>query len=69
MFLVCFNLGMIRYGQEGINLKDKYESQMKKGVLDMLVLKLLSKEEMYGYQIIIAVKARSKPMWLNWQSS
>lgn len=33
-------------------LNEKYETQMKKGVLDMLVLKLLSGQEMYGYQII-----------------
>ncbi|XCP86128.1 helix-turn-helix transcriptional regulator [Roseburia hominis] len=33
-------------------LSDKYVSQMKKGVLDMLVLKLLRSEEKYGYQII-----------------
>lgn len=33
-------------------MNDKYERQMKKGVLDMLVLKLLEKEPMYGYQLI-----------------
>ena len=42
-----------------IELKDKYETQMKKGVLDMLVLKLLSKEEMYGYQLISELKLKS----------
>ncbi len=34
----------------------KYEKQMKKGVLEILVLKLLSKEEKYGYQIITELK-------------
>lgn len=33
-------------------MNDKYEKQMKKGVLDMLVLKLLEREAMYGYQLI-----------------
>ncbi|MBQ9990934.1 MAG: helix-turn-helix transcriptional regulator [Lachnospiraceae bacterium] len=33
-------------------MNDKYETQMKKGVLDMLVLKLLAEEPKYGYQII-----------------
>lgn len=33
-------------------MNEKYERQMKKGVLDMLVLKLLEKEPMYGYQLI-----------------
>lgn len=42
-----------------IPLNDKYESQMKKGVLDMLVLKLLEKEEKYGYQIISELKEKS----------
>lgn len=41
-------------------MNDKYESQMKKGVLDMLVLKLLAKEEMYGYQIISELKQQSE---------
>ena len=33
-------------------MNDKYERQMKKGVLDMLVLRLLRSEAKYGYQII-----------------
>lgn len=45
-------------------LKDKYESQMKKGVLDMLVLKLLEKEEKYGYQIISELKEKSNQRFL-----
>ena len=46
--------------QRGNKVNDKYESQMKKGVLDMLVLKLLAKEEMYGYQIISELKQQSE---------
>lgn len=30
----------------------KFEQQMKKGVLSMLILKLLEHEEKYGYQLI-----------------
>ena len=45
-------------------LNDKYESQMKKGVLDMLVLKLLEKEEKYGYQIINELKEMSNSRFL-----
>lgn len=45
-------------------LNDKYESQMKKGVLDMLVLKLLEKEEKYGYQIINELKEKSNQRFL-----
>ncbi len=40
-------------------LNDKYESQMKKGVLDMLVLRLLAGKEAYGYQIISELKEKS----------
>ena len=40
-------------------MNDKYERQMKKGVLDMLVLKLLSDEKKYGYQLIQELKERS----------
>lgn len=42
-----------------MRLNEKYESQMKKGVLDMLVLELLSRQEMYGYQIISELSGRS----------
>lgn len=45
-------------------LNDKYESQMKKGVLDMLVLKLLESEEKYGYQIISELKEKSNGRFL-----
>lgn len=40
-------------------MKSKYESQMKKGMLDMLVLTLLAQKEKYGYQIITELKERS----------
>lgn len=33
-------------------MSPKYKRQLKKGVLEMLVLKLLSKERMYGFQLI-----------------
>lgn len=37
----------------------KYERQLKKGALEILVLQLLSKERMYGYQMIMEMKTRS----------
>ena len=37
----------------------KYERQLKKGALEILVLQLLSKERMYGYQMIMEMKNRS----------
>lgn len=47
-----------------MELKDKYESQMKKGVLDMLVLKLLEENDKYGYQIIQELKEKSNDRFL-----
>lgn len=41
-------------------MNEKYERQMKKGVLDMLVLKLLQSEPKYGYQIIQEMKEKSE---------
>ncbi len=41
----------------------KYEKQMKKGVLEILVLKLLEQEEKYGYQLISELKERSNGMF------
>lgn len=40
-------------------MNEKYERQMKKGVLDMLVLKLLEQEPRYGYQLITNLKEKS----------
>ncbi len=45
-------------------MNEKYERQMKKGVLDMLVLKLLESEAKYGYQIIQELKEKSESVFL-----
>lgn len=45
-------------------MNDKYERQMKKGVLDMLVLKLLESEPKYGYQIIQEMREKSEETFL-----
>ncbi|MCI8281437.1 MAG: PadR family transcriptional regulator [Lachnospiraceae bacterium] len=45
-------------------MNDKYERQMKKGVLDMLVLKLLETEPKYGYQLIHEMMEKSGDIFL-----
>lgn len=40
-------------------MNDGFERQLKKGVLDMLVLQLLSEGAKYGYQLIQELKQRS----------
>ncbi len=47
-----------------INTSEKYERQMKKGVLDMLVLRLLEPEPKYGYQLIQELKAKSEEVFV-----
>lgn len=37
---------------------------MKKGVLDMLVLKLLEKDQKYGYQLINELKEKSGELFI-----
>lgn len=44
-------------------MTDKYEKQLKKGVLEILVLKLLAEEEKYGYQLIQELRDRSDGMF------
>lgn len=44
-------------------MQGRYEQQMKKGVLEMLVLKQLEKEEKYGYQLISQLKDKSDGMF------
>ncbi len=45
-------------------MNDKYEKQMKKGLLEMLVLKLLCDGPKYGYQIIQEMKEKSEDTFL-----
>lgn len=40
-------------------MQEKYERQMKKGVLDMLVLQLLMEDKKYGYQLIMELREKS----------
>ncbi|WP_312648810.1 PadR family transcriptional regulator [Aminipila sp.] len=44
-------------------MNQKYEQQLKKGVLEMLVLKLLMNEEKYGYQLISELGKYSNGMF------
>ncbi|MCI9124740.1 MAG: PadR family transcriptional regulator [Eubacterium sp.] len=45
-------------------MNEKYARQMKKGVFDMLVLKLLEKQQKYGYQLISELKEKSGELFL-----
>jgi len=45
-------------------LNPKYEKQIKKGVLEILVLKLLAKGEKYGYQLINELKEKSNGLFV-----
>lgn len=40
-------------------MQQRFAQQMKKGALDMLVLKLLEREEKYGYQLISELRDRT----------
>lgn len=46
-----------------MRMNPKYERQLKKGVLEILVLELLSKEKMYGYQLIQKLQEHSHKMF------
>lgn len=45
-------------------MSERYERQMKKGVLEILVLKLLEKDEKYGYQLINELREQSEELFL-----
>ncbi len=49
--------------RKGDVLNPKYEKQIKKGVLEILVLKLLENDEKYGYQLISELKEKSGDMF------
>lgn len=40
-------------------MNPKYERQLKKGVLEILVLQLLARKKMYGYQLLQELKSNS----------
>lgn len=40
-------------------MPERYLKQFKKGILEIVVLKLLSAREMYGYELISALNAQS----------
>jgi len=44
-------------------LNPRFERNLKKGVLEMLVLKLLAQEEKYGYQLICELKEESNELF------
>ncbi len=44
-------------------MNPKYERQLKKGVLEILVLRLLAEEEKYGYQMLNELGDKSRSMF------
>ncbi len=45
-------------------MSQQYERQLKKGVLEMLVLTILNREKMYGYQLMQVLKSESGGFFL-----
>lgn len=41
-------------------MEERYLKQFKKGILEIVVLKLLSAREMYGYELISALNQKSR---------
>lgn len=44
-------------------MNQRFERNLKKGVLEMLVLKLLAQEEKYGYQLICELQEESDELF------
>lgn len=44
-------------------MEDRFAQQMKKGVLELLVLKLICAEPTYGYELILRLKAFSQGLF------
>lgn len=45
-------------------MEDRFSQQLKKGVLEMLVLKLLCEEPSYGYELMSRLRERSQGMFV-----
>ena len=39
-------------------MEEKFAQQLKKGVLDMVVLKLISRKQTYGYELLQELEQR-----------
>ncbi|NMB95661.1 MAG: PadR family transcriptional regulator [Clostridiaceae bacterium] len=52
---------MLHYKRGGI-LNDNITRQLKKGVLEIVILKLLSNKDMYGYELVSEINQRSKSL-------
>jgi len=64
MYLVILSIYALDFeGGMKRGMQEKYERQMKKGVLDMLVMRLLLEEKKYGYQLIAELKDRGGPLF------
>ncbi len=44
-------------------MEDRFSQQLKKGVLEMLVLQLICDQPTYGYQLLLQLKARSNGLF------
>lgn len=44
-------------------MEDRYLQQLKKGVLELLVLELLCRKSAYGYELLIALRERSEGLF------
>ena len=45
-------------------MEDRFAQQLKKGVLEMLVLELICEKPTYGYELLTLLKARSQGRFL-----
>jgi len=43
-------------------LNDNIAKQLKKGILEMIILKILSNKEMYGYELVSEINRRSESL-------
>ncbi len=50
--IICFVIHSIFEYRGGDELNDNLMKQFKKGILELIILKLLTKKEMYGYELV-----------------
>ena len=59
MVLYYKYLAMLNIKQRGSLMEDRFSQQLKKGVLEMLVLQLVCTGPTYGYELLSQLKERS----------
>ena len=57
IYILCYKLYLVTLSNKADKIK-KLRSELKRGTFELILLKLLDKKEMYGYEIVTALEKK-----------